>query len=151
MTGRTTFSRGEAAELRRLILAKQTADRTTQKALRSDLRAHGFYISDFGDFGSEGFTVCDFDELVQRRLVTITDEGGILSNAPSNSVAEHVDSIDLQLKKTGVAAHVEIIAYADGHAAIGTHPLNDRAELITAIGYLFDRAQMEAAAQAASR
>ena len=70
-----------------------------------------------------------------------------MNDTPSNSVARYVDSLELVLKKTGVAARVEIVAYPDGHAAIGSHPLHDRAELLKAVGYLFDRAQEDASAR----
>jgi hypothetical protein len=67
-----------------------------------------------------------------------------MTDPPSNSLAQYLDTIELQLKRTGVFASVEIIAYRDGHAAIGTHPLNDKEELLLAVAYLFDRAHAEA-------
>ena len=42
--GRTSFTREEIDELRRLIREKQTADRSRQKTLRARMRAIGFYI-----------------------------------------------------------------------------------------------------------
>lgn len=72
MQRRSSFTESEAAELRRLVRQKQTAGRTAQKALRVTMRAHGFYISDFGDFGLDGFTVSDFDDLVRTGVVKIT-------------------------------------------------------------------------------
>lgn len=73
-----------------------------------------------------------------------------MADTPSNSLKRYLDSLDLVLKKTGVAAQVEIVAYPDGHAAIGTHPLNDRDELLKAVGYLFERAEAKAVDHAAS-
>src|SRR4051812_32340947 len=63
---------------------------------------------------------------------------------PSDSVATYLDSLPLHPKKTGVGVPLELIAYPDGHAAIGSHPLNGKEELMKAVGYLFDRAQAEA-------
>jgi hypothetical protein len=71
---RSSFTESEAAELRRMIREKQTAGRAAQKALRAAMRARGFYISDFGDFGLHGFTVSDFDNLVTQGVVKITPE-----------------------------------------------------------------------------
>jgi hypothetical protein len=73
-----------------------------------------------------------------------------MADRPSDSLRRYLDSISLELKKSGVAARIEIVGYPDGHAAIGAHPLNDRAELLKAVGYLFDRAHEGAAARAAS-
>jgi hypothetical protein len=73
-----------------------------------------------------------------------------MTEKPSNSLASYLDSLDLEPKRTGVAAHVEIVAYPDGHTAIGSHPLNDRAELLKAVGYLFDRAHEDASARKGS-
>jgi hypothetical protein len=71
-----------------------------------------------------------------------------MTDAPLNSLNQYLDSLELQLKRTGVAAQIEIVAYPDGHAAIGTHPLNGRDELLKSVGYLFDRAQADTASHA---
>jgi hypothetical protein len=74
MKGRDRFSRSEADEIRRLLKRVRRAERgTPQKRLRDQLRAIGFYISDFAG-GPAGFTRSDFDELVRDRRVTITDQ-----------------------------------------------------------------------------
>lgn len=75
MKGRTTFTRQEAAELRRLIREKQTADRTRQKTLRARMRAMGFYVTDFAT-DQRGFVVSDFDDLVARGVIVV-DSGEI--------------------------------------------------------------------------
>jgi hypothetical protein len=60
MQGRSSFTRAEIEELRRLIREKQTTDRDCQKVLRGRMRRMGFYISDFAsDYG--GFVVSDLD------------------------------------------------------------------------------------------
>jgi hypothetical protein len=65
-------------------------------------------------------------------------------NRPSTSLANYLDTLPLSPKRTGVGVQVELIAYPDGHAGIGTHPLNDKSELLKSVEYLFDRAQAEA-------
>lgn len=72
MTGRRSFSTDEAEELRRLIREKQTADGSRQKSLRARIRRIGFRISEYEVYG--GFTVSDFDDLVHRGVVTISDD-----------------------------------------------------------------------------
>lgn len=71
--GRRSFTRAEIEELRRLIREKQTADRSRQKTLRARMRRMDFYISDFASEHG-GFVVSDFDELISRGVITITDD-----------------------------------------------------------------------------
>jgi hypothetical protein len=66
---------------------------------------------------------------------------------PGSSVARYLDTIELIPKQTGVAARVEIIAYPDGHAGIGKHPLRGKQELLDSIAYLFDLAHDDAVAR----
>jgi hypothetical protein len=73
MKGRSSFTRTEIAQLRALIRDKQTADRGRQKVVRAKMRAIGLYITDFADYS--GFSVSDFDDLVSRGLIAVTDEG----------------------------------------------------------------------------
>jgi hypothetical protein len=70
--GRSTFTQREAAELRRLIAQKQTADRERQKTLRTRMRTIGFYITDFVT-KQRGFTASDFDDLVARGVIVVRD------------------------------------------------------------------------------
>jgi hypothetical protein len=65
------FTKAEAAVLRRLIAEKVVADRSGQKRLRDQMRAMGFYITDYTS--QRGFTVSDFDDLVSRGAIVITD------------------------------------------------------------------------------
>jgi hypothetical protein len=58
-------------ELCRLIHEKQTADRDRQKLLRGKMRRIGFYITEFADYA--GFTVFDFDELLDRGVINCSD------------------------------------------------------------------------------
>jgi hypothetical protein len=71
--GRDRFTGAEATEIRRpqrLVRAAEAG--TPQKRLRYELRARGFYISDWGTGGVGGFTASDFDELVHRGVIGIT-------------------------------------------------------------------------------
>ena len=68
---RKTFKQAEIDELRRLVREKETADQPRQKQLRGEMRGIGFYISDFGHFGLEGFKVEDLDDLIDEGRVKI--------------------------------------------------------------------------------
>lgn len=81
MKGKTMFTRQEAAELRRLITEKQTADRSRQKTLRARMRAIGFYITDFVT-DQRGFVVSDFDDLVSRGEIVISGEKTVSPSRP---------------------------------------------------------------------
>lgn len=70
MKGRDEFSSEELDELRRLIREKQTADRDRQEVLRGRMRAIGFYITDYV-IDQQGFTVSDFDELIESGRVKV--------------------------------------------------------------------------------
>ena len=55
MKSKTQFTQNEAAEIRRLLRLKVSADHGTQKQLRAKIREIGFYISDF-DRSKQGLT-----------------------------------------------------------------------------------------------
>lgn len=65
MKGRDRFTSEEADKIRRVLrLVRKAEPGPPQKLLRDQLRAMGFYISDFGG-GPIGFTATEFDELVR--------------------------------------------------------------------------------------
>lgn len=71
--GRSSFTRDEIDELRRLVREKQTADASRQKTLRARMRRMDFYISDFtSDY--DGFVASDLDDLIRRRVISVTDD-----------------------------------------------------------------------------
>ena len=70
MKGRESFTADEANELRSILVRLRIAERNEQKKLRARVRTIGFRISDWDNSGA-GFTASDFDDLVQRGLVTI--------------------------------------------------------------------------------
>lgn len=63
MKGKTTFTKAEAEEIKRLINAKLRADSTEQKRIRDKIRKLGFYASDFGF--RDGYTVEQFLSVVK--------------------------------------------------------------------------------------
>jgi hypothetical protein len=72
--GRDRFTPAEAGRIRELLArVRRVEPGTAQKLLRDQLRATGFYISDWGR-GAAGFTRADFDELVSRGLITISKD-----------------------------------------------------------------------------
>lgn len=112
MKGRDRFTTGEADQIRQLLRAVRRAEPgSPQKMLRDELRALGFYISDWGG-GPLGFTASDFDDLVTRRLIVIGEgkldpgPGGATgatrstpptsirepSPAPAGSVKDHLEA-----------------------------------------------------------
>jgi hypothetical protein len=87
MKGRSTFTRPEIEELRRLIREKQTADRDRQKAIRARMRRMGFHISDFGQY--HGFVVSDLDELIAGGLITLVDDEPQAMRTATRSSSDH--------------------------------------------------------------
>jgi hypothetical protein len=74
MKGRARFTAQEAAEIRRLLgLIRRAEPGHPQKRLRDQLRALGFYITDWAG-GPAGFTISDFDDLVAHGLVKVEGE-----------------------------------------------------------------------------
>ena len=59
MKGRKVFTTAEARQIRALIQQKLVADSVTQKRIRSQIRALGFFITDFST--KKRYTVADFD------------------------------------------------------------------------------------------
>ena len=72
MKGSCSFTRREADQIKIILNKKCKAPSEEQKSFRDDLRAIGFYISDFTD-SKKGFTSADFDLLVERQQVSIAD------------------------------------------------------------------------------
>lgn len=85
MKGKSTFTKQDVAELRRLITEKRTADRDRQKALRGKMRSIGFYVTDFVT-DQHGFTVSNFDDLIARGTIVVKANGE--TRLPSRSAAE---------------------------------------------------------------
>ncbi|CAN7760847.1 hypothetical protein LJR296_006956 [Cupriavidus necator] len=72
MKGKRIFSPAEAERVRELLRRVRGADRDEQRTLRDRLRnGVGFYNSDFTR-SNAGFTVADFDGLVERGTIKIT-------------------------------------------------------------------------------
>lgn len=73
MQGKDRFSSAEAQQIRDLLTRKTRAARDEQKRLRQRIRELGFYISDFQG-APDGFSTADFDQLVSRKVITISGE-----------------------------------------------------------------------------
>ena len=73
MRGRDCFTSQEARDIRNLLEQVRAAERSRQKRLRDQIRAIGFYISDWPPV-SGGFTASDFDERVRQGAVRSCDE-----------------------------------------------------------------------------
>lgn len=72
MKGRNRFTRREADQIRILLNQKCKAPSEEQKSYRDDIRAIGFYISEFTNSKS-GFTSADFDLLIERKQILIVN------------------------------------------------------------------------------
>jgi hypothetical protein len=92
VAGRRSFTRSEVDELRRLIREKQTADQDRQKVLRGKIRRIGFYISDFADY--PGFTVSDFDDLLDRGAISCSDTPAGAAPIPASAGQTNGDRLD---------------------------------------------------------
>ncbi len=66
---KTTFTKSEYAELKKLISQKVLADRSEQKRIRDKIRKIGFHYSDFSS--KKGYNVSDLEELVRNKQVRI--------------------------------------------------------------------------------
>ena len=72
MKGVSSFSTDQASRIRALLNEKIRASSEDQKRIRDEIRAIGFYISDFRS-SSKGFGPEDFDALVRSGQIAIAD------------------------------------------------------------------------------
>ena len=71
MRGKDIFTVEEANEIRELLIKKVVSSTNEQKIIRRTLRnRYQFYISDFTN--KKGFTVDDFNELIESGYIVIT-------------------------------------------------------------------------------
>ena len=70
--GRLRFTQSEIDQLRALLSELRRAEPTRQKTIRSKMRRIGFYITDVSHDG-DGFTLSEFDALIRRGAITISD------------------------------------------------------------------------------
>jgi hypothetical protein len=81
MKGRDHFTAKEAKEIRTLLRALRKAEPgASQKLIRDQLRAVGFYISDWPR-DAAGFTVSGFDDLAGRGGITLVDDPAVGATA----------------------------------------------------------------------
>jgi len=75
MKGRDNFTAKEATQIRAHLRALRKAEPgVPQKLIRDQLRAIGFYITDWPR-DSSGFTASDFDDLVLQGQITVHEQG----------------------------------------------------------------------------
>ena len=71
MRSRTTFDRSTADRIRALLAKTRNARPEDQKRLRDQIRALGFYITDFPPRAGGGFTPEDFDALIRDGRINV--------------------------------------------------------------------------------
>ncbi len=69
---KTTFTKSEFEQLRKLISQKVSAERNEQKKIRNAIRKIGFYFSDFSP--KKGYDISDLEELVRKEQIKIIDD-----------------------------------------------------------------------------
>ncbi len=74
---KTTFTKSEFSELKKLVSKKVLADRNEQKKIRNAIRKIGFHFSDFSS--KKGYDVADLEELVRAGQIKIIG-GNSISN-----------------------------------------------------------------------
>ncbi len=84
MTHKSTFTRKEIQEIKRLIAEKLCAKPDKQKAIRDKIRKIGFYYSDFGT-RKDGYTVEDLETLIRSGRVKVAGDDDI-SPAEANHI-----------------------------------------------------------------
>ena len=62
MKGKSTFTKKESEEIKKLIRQKLISDKETQKTIRNKIRAIGCYMTDFSN--KKKYTVNDFEKYV---------------------------------------------------------------------------------------
>src|SRR5436309_3196661 len=69
---RSSFTREEAKQIKSILAEVRRVDPPAQKRLRQKLRSLDFYITDYSA-DADGFTASEFDYLVSRGTIKITD------------------------------------------------------------------------------
>ena len=84
--GSRDFTRGEAQEIRKLLLRKTSAPSSEQRKIRVQLRrVYDFYSS---DLGGPGFGVADFDQLVNRGTIRVSEDSSMPSETAEGSATK---------------------------------------------------------------
>lgn len=71
MKGKKSFTRSEAEKIKSLINRKVRSSKYDQKRIRDEIRAIGFYFSDFSN--EKGYKVTDFEKLIISQQIKIVD------------------------------------------------------------------------------
>lgn len=86
------FTKDQIEKLRSLIEQRCSADRNTQKVIRTQMRGMGFYGEKC--FGIKDMTIPKFNELISRGLITISDEQQVQHNEEANKVENNCKCFD---------------------------------------------------------
>lgn len=108
MKGKKTFIRAEAERIKLLINRKVKASKYDQKRIRDEIRATGFYFSDFSS--KKGCTVADFDNLIRIRQIEIIDSVDSQVIEPSTNVLSFNDLASLNYNQTVPKERVPSVA-----------------------------------------
>ncbi len=81
---KTTFTKSEYAELKKLISKKVLADGSEQKRIRDKIRKIGFHYSDFSS--KKGYNVSDLEELLRDKQIKVI--GNIAPEIKSKPIAQ---------------------------------------------------------------
>jgi hypothetical protein len=76
---KTTFTKSEFSEIKKLVSKKILADRNEQKKIRNAIRKIGFHFSDFSS--KKGYDVSDLDDLVRVGQIKIIGGNSITKEA----------------------------------------------------------------------
>lgn len=87
MKGKRIFTINEADEIRSLISQKVRSSKNDQKKIRAKLRRFCFYVTDF-DKSQSGFTVIDFENLIETRQIIISGNNKTSSSNHRNIHSE---------------------------------------------------------------
>ena len=95
MKGKKSFTRQEAEKIKILINRKVKASKYDQKRIRDEIRAIGFYFSDFSS--KKGYTIADFENLIRARQIEISDSetGQVFELRNSLSTLNKLSSLNI--------------------------------------------------------
>jgi len=96
---KTTFTKNEYNELKKLISKKVLADRNEQKKIRNSIRKIGFHFSDFSS--KKGYDISDLENLVRLGEIKIQGDNSTVNKTPTkpNKNISHLsNSSNLNMK-----------------------------------------------------
>lgn len=105
--GKTHFTSLEVDRIKELINRKIKADPSEQKSIRNAIRKIGFYYSDYSD-SKKGYTVDDFDYLIQSGQITINSKlESVISGRSDSLQSGKIHRNDFQKKPVNLSKILE--------------------------------------------